>query len=350
MKTNTLKIIYALLAILFLASGVFGLLDLQNRVSWGYHLGEGANIIEIQENTSVEVAGLQVGDKIKSINGIDFGDTKTWAEQDRPVIGETRTFVVDRNGTEASIEVTFMPLSSEGKRHNYISFFTGLVCVLSGIALIMRFASLPAMLASFFLLLFGANSLPKPYIYNNTIERFVEVAGAAFVLFSLALLIDFLLHFPEKTTFRQRSISKWLIYLPVLIFASFMAWINIALPDMTGGLRTLFRGVLVATYGFYIVWVLVLLIQKFRHYTAAERSITGLSLLFIGLLIGFIPLLLSLLLLAFLPNVPLPFSTDLFPLAFIAVPIAIYLAIQKWEGQYSPRPIFTDLSNTTLSR
>lgn len=333
MESKNLKIIIPLLSLICLISGVIGLLDLKKQTTFGYQIGDGLKINKIQENTSAEAAGLKVEDKIISIDGIPFEDARGQRAAELPKAGDTQTYVVSRDGKEQTIEFTFLPLSSEGKRHQYFSFALGIVFLLGALWLLYKHDRNQVVLASLFLLLFGAGNFPDPHFTDSTSHSIKEIIGLGMMTFSLAFLIDFLLHYPEKKEFRKRSFAKWLLYLPALLLPIMLTWVNFALTTFSDGILIVFRYIWAAIFLFYIGWIIFLLIQNFRRYSSSERSATGLNVVYTGLLIAFVPILISILLFTFFPTYSLPFSNDFFALFLMALPISLLLAIEKW-GKY----------------
>lgn len=329
MKTVNLRTICTCFAIITFIFGIFGLLDLKNRTSTGYRLGDAHNIIEIFEGTGAEKAGLQVGDKIISIGGIAIEDTKSQKAAPRTVVGETKMFVVERGGSEISLPLTYDALRPISKRHWYLSFASGVITCGIGLWLLYQFSSIQAILAGLFLLFFGSSSFPIPPMSNNTVESIYELFMGIISFLALAILIDLLLHYPQVKEFRNRSFSKWLIYFPAFLMPIFHAWINFAKPTLINTLeKVLGTGIIL----FYIGWIFLLLIQSFRKHTVAERSSFGLNWIYIGLVVGFMPILVLIFIYLLFPEMPAPtFMSDILPITFTAIPVFLFFAIKKWE-------------------
>ena len=93
--------------ILFIIWGILGLMDAKNYTYSGYNTDDNWTIIKIEEGSPAESAGLQIGDVLKSTGGIAVTDAKALNKRQRANIGETREFIVDRNGEELEFEVTW---------------------------------------------------------------------------------------------------------------------------------------------------------------------------------------------------------------------------------------------------
>jgi C-terminal processing protease CtpA/Prc len=97
-------------AVLFIIWGILGLMDAKNYSYSGYSTDGNNKIIQVKEGSPAEAAGMQVGDVIKSYDGISVIDSKAFSKRKRTEIGQTVEIVVDRNGEEQALQVTYTTL------------------------------------------------------------------------------------------------------------------------------------------------------------------------------------------------------------------------------------------------
>lgn len=86
-------------AVLFIIWGVLGLMDAKNYSYSGYS-SDNNKITQVRDGSPAEAAGMQVGDVMKSFDGISVTDSKAFSKRNRTEIGQTVEIVVDRNGEE----------------------------------------------------------------------------------------------------------------------------------------------------------------------------------------------------------------------------------------------------------
>ena len=79
---------------------------------------------------------MQVGDQLKTINGLDVRDASSWDAMPRAKVGETREFVIDRNGEELTMELTYAAESGKDSMISKVGWFVGLLYLLMVFGLI----------------------------------------------------------------------------------------------------------------------------------------------------------------------------------------------------------------------
>ena len=119
--------IIVIAGILFIIWGIFGLMDAKNYTYAGYNTSDNWEVLRIEKGSPAETAGLQLGDIIKSTGGIAMTDTKARNARPRATIGETREIVVERNGEEVALQLTYAEMLDKDSTNNIVGFVIGLL-------------------------------------------------------------------------------------------------------------------------------------------------------------------------------------------------------------------------------
>jgi hypothetical protein len=323
-KYTTTLLIFAALVLLW---GILGMLDAKNYTNAGYS-SEDRKVIEVEDGSPAEAAGMQVGDVIKSIDGIAIEDVKALSRRERTKIGQTREFVVDRAGEELTLPLTYGPMSSKNKSLNLAGFIISLLFVFFGCWAFLKKKTTAALLFAVFALCFGFNFANGPYISSHLGRSMVNAVTMPIILFGFAALVNFMLRFPWESSFLQSKNSRLWLYLPAAILVAII-WVLIFVePDQSTGLNTMMRILFALFVLFYFGWALLTLIRNYKKATPAERSTSGLSLMLWGAIIGLVPILIIVLINMVAPTVIVP-GGDYFFLTFGLIPILFALAVVR---------------------
>lgn len=319
---------FIILAILFIAWGILGVMDFGNFTYSGYSTDGDNTIVEIEDPSPASTAGLQVGDKIVSIGGIAVEDSKARNRQNRPEIGETRTFVVDRNGAEESIDITYASQNSKDKMLNWIALLIGFLYVFFGVRAYLKGRSKVTLLFGLFALFFGFNFLNGPYFESHTIRNVVAAISFPFFLLSFAALLNFMLAYPKRRPLLDNTNNVRLIYAPAILLTLVIVPLIIFQPDSTSGLNTMVRMLFGVFILFYFGWSILAMIQNYSRASAEERSAYGLILMLWGTIIGLVPILIVVIINTAAPQIVIPGNDYVF-LTLGLIPIAYGLALDK---------------------
>ncbi len=305
----------------FIVWGVLGLMDSKNYTYSGYQTDGNNTIVQIEDASPAAVAGLQIGDVIKSTGGIPVTDTKAQMARNRAEIGESREFIVDRNGEEVATSITYAELSSRDSMLNNLAFVMGILFIVMGIFTHYRKKTALSFTFAIFMLCFGFIFFNGPYIEPGFSERIISAVSITIVLFSFAALANYMLYYPPKSNYNVR----WL-YAPAILTALFFWGLELTLPDSTSTLNLVIRMVIGGVIIFYFALALYTLIRKYIKASAEERKVSGLNLMLIGALIGLLPILVYFTINTISPGTILPGNDYVF-LTFIAIPVFFTLAL-----------------------
>jgi len=332
------KIPFLVVGALFVVWGAFGLLDLRNLPYDGFRNSLDYTVIEVEEETPAAAAGLKVGDRIITYNGVPVEDTRAFTRMPRPEIGETRILVVESADTtlvavEAAPVTREVALTYGTQPGRYVAltcaaFIIGLCFIGFGLLAYLKAPSRPAMLLALTGLCIGIGLVGAPYIGSYALRTIVDTITLLVLLFGFATLLHCLMEFPKTKPILGKQHATKVLYAPVVLTALFSLWLAIVVPRGTGTLNTIVN----AIYGIFVVLyfglALAALIHSFVKATRAERSRFGLNLLLAGVIIGLLPTIIEALVSVIAPSVIMP-GSDFFFLTAVLIPITLALAVMK---------------------
>ncbi|PTM02451.1 MAG: hypothetical protein DA407_15190 [Bacteroidetes bacterium] len=314
-------------AVLFIIWGVLGMMDAKNYTQSGYFTGDNWSVLDVEEGSPAEAAGLQVGDLIKSTGGIEVTDTKALNARERPAIGETREIVVDRNGEEVTLQLTYAALPDDDKTNNMIGFIIGILFVVAGAYANFKHKSDLSTAFAIFSICFGFLFLSGPYLGTGFFSTIINILSTAVVLFSFTALVIYMLKYPPESAFLNGKNRK-LIYVPMLVILAIIVVLEITQMDNSATLNTVMRLLFGAFIISYFLIAVITQIRKYNKADATEKSSKGLTLMLIGIIIGIVPILVYFTIGTISPGTDLPGNDYVF-FTFAAIPIFFTMALNK---------------------
>jgi len=336
--TATYKTPLLIIGGLFIIWGIFGLIDARNVPYAGYLTDPSNTVIRVDDGSPAEAAGLSIGDRVLSIDGVSIEDTPALTRMPRARIGETRTLVVEsaEGAVEGTREVAITYAGQSGKNValTWAAFIIGLCFIGFGLLAYAKAASRSSFLLAVTGLCLGVAFLGGPYIASYGLRTVVTTVQLMIAVLGFATLLHCLLEFPKVKKVLEKKHVKKAIYLPAVILALFFLWIIVFEPQGTSTLNTIANAFVGLFFVCYFGLALVALIHSYVTATADERSKFGLNLLLVGLVIGLVPLTVAALVGTFAPGVLLP-GSDFFFLTMVFIPITLAMAIM---GAAGPKP------------
>jgi hypothetical protein len=328
---NKYRLPVFIIAALVAIWGILGLLDIQNFTYVGYNTDGDKTVIAVEEGSPAASAGLQVGDYLVSIAGIGIDDSKAWDKKARPEIGETRPFIVQRDGENVELAITYAAQPDTDKTLSYAGFALGLIFLLCGLWIFGSSNSKAGFIFTLFGIFFASAFFSGPYFASPVLRDLFSVVKLTFTLSGFALLTYFMLQFPNPGPILQKKNAGYLLAGPAVLLAVVLVFLNIFEPEATSGLRMFVRLLYGAVFLFYFVWALIAMFRSYGRHSAAERSSQGLNLLLIGAVLGLVPILVVILIGTVVPQVIVPGGDYAF-LTLGFIPILFALAIRKKEA------------------
>ena len=322
------KGLFMILAVLIGLVAVLGALDMKNVPYSGYYTDGNNTVIRIYPGSPAQKAGFMKGDLMLSNGGIDVKDTRTLIRRPRAEIGETRTYVFERNGETVNIDLAFAGLPVREIALNFTFTVIGFCFLIFGLLAYFKVKDKNTTLLALVGLCFGFAFVTRPYISSYTLRMIFRSIVPIAVIFGLAILLHFMMAFPKAKATLKKKNATTVLYGPAVLMTLFFLFIIIFQPDATSTLNTITRilfGVFIAVY---FLLAAVAMVHSFVKATPKERAAHGLKFMLFGTIIGLAPPVISTIIYILAPTVVLP-GEDFFILTFVLIPISFARACIK---------------------
>lgn len=303
--------------------GLLGWMDVANYAQGGWATDPESVVTQVLPGGPAEAAGLKVGDKIKSLGGISVTDTDANLRRGRPEVGETWEFIVERDGADVSLDVTFGEPVPQRKFNAHASFLVGFCFIGFTMWAYMTKQNASTKALAIAGTTFSFVFIAGPYFDNFTLRTVDNVVVVFLVWLGVASILNFLL-------VHLRSGGNRMFYLPALVVALFISWRILLRPESTDALNNFANVLIGSVAAFYLIFSLVTVYRAYSQASTAERDAKGLNLMLIGALIGFLPPIIGVVTSVVAPQVVLP-GQNFYFLAFVAIPITWSLAVMKGD-------------------
>ena len=344
METNTYaryKTTMLVAAGLFAVWGILGIFDVGNLPYAGYQTDGNNTVTQVREGSPAEQASMHVGDYIRSSGGIAVEDARALSRRPRPNIGETRAFVVEREGQTASLDLTYARLPGLAKALTFASILIGFCFLVFGLMPYLKAPNARTTLLAIFGLALGFSFFGGPYLSAYALRTVVGIISTLLVMGGFAALLHFTLMFPKrKALLDQRHMRDWL-YRPAALIFLFLLYRGVFQPAATSALN-LITGILIGVLILgYFGLSLAAFVHSYVKATAQERRAQGLTYVLAGVLVGFLPILFVVMVGLVAPQVVIP-GANFFFLSIVMIPISLALAVMKSDKAEAPVSVFNE--------
>jgi membrane-associated protease RseP (regulator of RpoE activity) len=332
-KTNYAgyKTLFYLLAAAVFIWGVLGTLDIRNIPFTGYVTSPDRVVTIVRENSPAAAAGVKVGDTVTKIDGIAIADFGSLIAQPRPAINSSGSVSVKRGATEEKLTLKYGSQPMVDLIANFgAATLTGLAFLILGLLVYLKN---PTRLSTMFCslsLLFAVVLFNTPDLASSVLRRLA--AGTTFFLIGMlfAAVLDYCLSFPKtKKIIAGRTWLRQAVYVVAGAFGVMVATIFITTPVMTPARSMLLSLGFGIIFGGYILLSVIAVVHSYIKASTQERSATGLNLMLLGMLIGFGPLLLSILVHTISPHLSELPGERFYGISLLAIPIGLAMALMK---------------------
>ena len=327
-QPNQHKWLLIIVGALFLLWGILGLMDQKNYTFDGYISASDYSVIEVTEGSPAALAGMQVGDVLKSVGGISVTDQKSLSKRERAKVGETREFVVSRNDEDLTLELTYVALPDKYNALNYVAFMIGLIFILLALFIYSKLGTDLSLSFAMFSMAFGLTFFSGPYIGPGIAYSVISSLFAALLMFSFVLLVLFMLKYPPRSSFLDDENSNKILFAPAILIVVIIIFLEFFHPDSTTTMNTVLRLIFGAIIIFYFAVAVYTLLRKYRQADNATRDSSGLNYLLWGGIIGLVPVLIYFIITTISQKTILPGNEYIF-VTFVAIPIFFSLALIK---------------------
>ncbi|MBC8494521.1 hypothetical protein H8D36_00025 [archaeon] len=269
---------------------------------------------------------------MKSNGGIDVKDTKAFVRRPRAKVGETRTYVFERNGETVSCDLVFSGLPAKNVVLSFAGTIIGFCFLIFGLWAYLKLQTHATTLLAAVGISLGFSFVDTPYIASYTFRMIFASIANVIVIFSLAFLLHFMVVFPKVKAMLEKKSIKILLYTPAVLIALFILFLIFVQPDSTSTFNTLVNILIGVFFAGYLGLTAVALIHSYVKSTSEEREAFGLKFMFFGTIIGLAPVIISAIIGIFAPKLVLP-GVEFYFLTMVLIPISLALACVKSEQQ-----------------
>ena len=314
------KMLMGILALLIAMWGVLGWFDLEDHVEAGFKLDGKQRVTAVESDSPAAAAGLLAGDQILSIAGYAAEDARSLARLPRMKAGETREFMLLRDGVEQAIEINYAAIPEKKLAVGRAVVAVGFCFLLFPLLALFRVSNDATRILVVMGVGLSLSFLHGPFVADASIRAVTASVSMLFALFGMAAALQFLLVFPNRRPFLDKPYAKALLYLPVLGLWLLLAWRLLFTPTASGGLNTL-TGVLVAVVeGGYFLFALYRILRNYSQTDSLQRKKLALNLMLWGTILGLLPALLAMLVKTFSPQSELP-GQDFYFVSLMLIPL-----------------------------
>lgn len=302
--------------------GVLGLIQAMDSGQAGYETRWGAEVAHVEPGGPADVAGLEAGDRILSVNGVAIQSPWLMPSRGRVGVGEARTLQVERGAERRLVEVTRAPLSSDQVKDLHVEGLVTLAFLALGLWAFLSGGTRSGLVLAVFGLCYGMTNFPVPGL--GLPDEPVAFVQSNLSLFYTALLCHFLMVFPKPKGILRRRWAAWVLYAPFLLFLAFGFAEWFLFPAFLSAYATaaMFTDLL------YMLLALAALIHSWASLPRSERRESGFHFIPLGLLLAIGPFLVLGIIGLAAPEFSLP-GHDYLPLLGVAIPAGLALAVVK---------------------
>ena len=331
MNASKYKTHLSIFGVLIAIYGIFGWLDVSNYAQGGWNTDRNNVVSQVLPGSPSEAAGLMAGDQLISLGGIAMSDAKAQSRRNRPEVGETWEFVVERDGQEMSLDVTFGEPVPQRKLLSHAGFLVGFCFLFFTLRAYLQKQTPSTATLALAGTMFSFVFITGPYFDSYALRSIAIALETLIVFLGIPSILYFLLvHFGSD--YLGKANAKRMLYAPGLAVGLFIAWRILATPEATDGLN-LFASIFVGGVAvFYLIASLLTVYKNYSAASAAERDSKGLNLMLLGTLVGMLPPVVTIVTGIIAPQLVLPGQPFYF-LSFVLIPITWSIAALKGASE-----------------
>jgi hypothetical protein len=326
-KQRTLIIV--VLAALVILAEIRGAFDLRRLPYGGFWNDRNHTITRVIPRGPAQEAGFKLGDRILSNGGIDANDSRGLARRHPwATIGETRAYVVDRNGEIVSLHLTFGGLPPREIALSIARATIGFSFLILGLWAYLKIRDKSTTLFALVGVCVGLALVNEPYIVSYTLSRvFFSIQGVMLVL-GFAFLLHFMIVFPREKPVLEKRHMMIMLYGPAVLVGLYGLCVHILELERSSVLGSV-TAALGAVYVLgYLGLAAVALVHSYVKATPGERVVHGWKVVLVGTIAGLAPIATVVIMWLIAPRLVLP-GVDFYALSMVLIPVSLALAMAK---------------------
>jgi hypothetical protein len=304
-----------------LSWGVLGWLDLPHQAKAGFDTNGSDTVTRVQAGSPAEAAGLRPGDVITHFDGVPVDAAATIARLPRKNPGEVLSVAIEREGQARQLFIANAPLTEHSLNLARASLIiAGCFLLFPVIAFYRKPCEATRVLAG---MGFGLSFafMTGPHIADFGTRALAVTLTSLFVLLGVVALLQFLLVFPEKRPWLNRTHRKVLLYLPALLLWLLFAYRVVFTPAATSSLNWLTHSMAAVIIGGYMLTCLFRVLRNHSRTHRAQRQVLALNSMLLATVVGIVPVTVAQLIKAFSPHADLP-GQDYYFVTLLLIPLS----------------------------
>lgn len=315
------RMLLSLLTLLVGSWGILGWFDLANETQAGFVTNGNNTVTQVYRGSPAQEAGLGPGDHITHIDGVSVEDAAAIARQARKKVGEVQRLTLASNGQTKELLITYGPLPQLELRLAHAAMMVGFCFLLLPLLAFFRQPIEATRVLAVMGIGLSLAFLDGPYIAAFSMRALAAAITSLFVLFGVAALLQFLLVFPRRRPWLQRSYGKKLLYLPAFVLWLLIAWRLLFTPAASPALNVLTSTLAGVITGTYFLLGLFQVLRNYSRTNQAQRQALKINSMLLGTVAALVPVTIAQLVAAFSPQSVLP-GQDYYFISLVLIPLS----------------------------
>jgi len=294
------------MSLLITGWGVLGWIDLPQHAQAGFATNAYSTVTQVSPGSPAQLAGLRPGDRIIQFDGVAVENAAAIARQPRKKVGEIQRVTIDNEGASKVLSIAYGPMPEGQLAIAHASAIIGICFLLFPLAAYFR----KAVEATRILAVMGTGLslafMTGPLVTDFGIRVLTVAVTSLFVMFGVAALFHFLLVFPEKRPWLDRSYAANLLYFPAFLLWALLTYRVVFTPAATDALNLLTSVMATVIIGAYLLLSLFQVLRNYSRTDVMQRKALGLNPMLLGTVVGLVPATVAQLVSAFSPQAGLP--------------------------------------------
>jgi len=329
------RILVSVLVILVASWGVLCWRDLPNQARAGFDTDSDGIVTHVDAGSPAEAAGLKLGDHITVMDGVRVEDAAKIARQPRKKAGDIQSITVSNEPTNFKLmRIKYGPLPQRELNRERVAIMIGFCFLLFPMAALLTTSWEATRVLTIMGIGLSLAFMTAPEISDFGVKALTTAVNSLFVLVGVAAALQFLLVFPQRRPWLDRSWGKALLFLPAFLLWLLIAWRVLFTPAASERVNFLTSTLTTVVVGIYLLISVFQFLRNFSRTDQAQRKALKLNWMLLGTVLGLAPVTIAQLVTAFSPEHGLPGQDFYFiTLALIPMTWARSASLVRRSGQ-----------------